>query len=88
LPLTIGVPKFDGVWKILPQKITWGAFNKVEGKEALEVLYLSAATGMCGHRSYYSVESLSSASAIEPVKIFADEDCYNGVTVESWAQVK
>ena len=88
-PLVLMLPKENGeLWGFTETHLIWGSVWKEDNSDELEVTFLSAATGMCGHRSVYSVTNLIQTEPIVPIRAFADKDCYNGIQVEEWPKIK
>lgn len=66
------------------QALIHGSLYTADEGETLELLHLSAATGACGWRASYPVEEVKQGGFVEFNRLFADDDCYNGITVEDW----
>lgn len=88
-PLVLLTPKErDSSWIFTKTNLIWGSVWIEENSAELEVTFLSAATGMCGHRSLYAIATITSNEPVTPLNAYADKDCYNGVRVEAWPQIK
>ena len=88
-PLVLMLPKENGeLWGFTEAQLIWGSVWKEDKYDELEVTFLSADTGMCGHRSFYSIDDFTKSQPVEPIRIFADKDCYNGIQVEEWPKIK
>ncbi len=86
--LSFNLPSDDDVLKLDVKKLVWGAVYLSDSGGKLELLHLSSGSGMCGFLAYYSFADLQADEAINPEKIFGDEDCYNGISVEQWPEIK
>ncbi|GAB2188890.1 hypothetical protein MAH1_04970 [Sessilibacter sp. MAH1] len=86
--LVFEVPEYTDEWRFTPNKLVWGAVYKDPDGEVLEVINLSAATGMCGYVAYYKISDVLNSNPINLYKATGDDDCYNGVTVEYWPIIK
>lgn len=81
------LPSDNDVFKLEVKKLVWGTIYQSDSGKGLEILHLSSGSGMCGYRAYFPLEDLMVGEAINPSKVFADEDCYNGISVEQWPEV-
>lgn len=72
--------------QIKPSPNLWGSVSVVNEQE-LELVYLSAGTGACGFRAIYLIDQVIKQPLIKPSAVYADTDCYNGITVPHWPQV-
>ncbi len=87
LQLSFNLP-LDDKFKLGVTKLIWGTIYLSDSGSSLELLHLSSASGMCGYRAIFSLPHLLSTEAINPSMIFADEDCYNGISVEQWPEIE
>lgn len=88
-PLELMTPKEkNSSWTFTETNLIWGSVWIKENSTALEVIFLSAATGMCGHRSVYPIAMLTNNQPVTPLSAYADTDCYNGIQVEAWPPIK
>lgn len=85
--LIFEIPEYTDTWHFSSNKLVWGAVYKDPVSEVLEVINLSAATGMCGYVAYYKISDLLNSNPINLYKATGD-DCYIGVTVEYWPIIK
>lgn len=69
-----------------PSPNLWGSVSAVD-EQVLELVHLSAGTGACGFRALYQIDQVINQALVEPSTVYADSDCYNGVTVPHWPQV-
>lgn len=86
--LVFEIPEYTDTWHFSSNKLVWGAVYKDPVSEVLEVINLSAATGICGYVAYYKISDLLNSNPINLYKATGDDDCYNGVTVEYWPLIK
>lgn len=75
-------PKTSGASE--ERKLIWGALYVGDDQESLELLNLSSAAGVCGWKALYPLGSVRNGGAIAASAVYADDDCYNGVTVDDW----
>ena len=87
-PLSFNTPSDKDVTRLKKKTLIWGAIYPSDNGKELELLNLSAGTGMCGYLAHFPLNQLLSGTVITPSRIFADEDCYNGITVEQWPEIK
>lgn len=84
--VTFAAPIAETPEQIKPSVNLWGSVSTVDEQE-LELVHLSAGTGACGFRALYQIDQVINQALVEPSTVYADSDCYNGITVPHWPQV-
>lgn len=81
-------PASESPATLIQPVLVWGNLAYEPSSAHVELTYLSAASGACGYRAWYSMEAFVAGSDLRPIRVFADTDCYNGVLVEQWPEVE
>lgn len=84
--VTFAAPIAETPEQMKPSPNLWGSVSAVD-EQVLELVHLSAGTGACGFRALYQIDQVINQALVEPSTVYADSDCYNGITVPHWPQV-
>lgn len=87
-PIILELPEYTDNWLFHASGLIWGLIYLNKNTKQLEIIHLSAATGMCGYVAYYDIKNLQVENPLTLLRATGDSDCFNGVTVESWPIIK